>query len=111
MGVQNWSIDDCTRKFEELCTKAFIPRLWPVAQQLKSFIFRKGKYKTAPLDGILTETFGEDRLFGGKCEEARYQRKVAVVSTYGTGSEAVILTNYNRAQRNSEPGQFTTITP
>lgn len=111
MGVRNWSVNECISKFEKFCAKAFTPRLWSVAQQLKGLISRKGKYKTTPLEEILRETFGDDdRLFGGECDEPRYQRKVAVVSTYGTGSGAVILTNYNRAQRASEPGQFMLIT-
>jgi len=67
----------------------------------------KGKYKTRPYRDALKDAFNEkDQLFGGICEEARYQRKVAVVSTSETGQRAVILTNYNRLQRDAEPGMF-----
>lgn len=50
------------------------------------------------------KAFDADQLFGGVCEEPRYQRKVAVVSTLETSQRAVILTNYNRPQREQEPG-------
>jgi len=77
----------------------------PVIQQVSSAILHRSKYKTKSFDDALKETFGDDQLFGGKCQESRYQRKVAIVSTYGTGQEAVIMTNYNRPQRNAEPGR------
>ena len=105
IGVKNWSIDDCTRKFEQLCSTAFTPRFMPVIQQVSSAILHRSKYKTKPFDNVLEGTFGDDLLFGGKCEESRYQRKVAIVSTYGTGQEAVIMANYNRPQRNAELGR------
>jgi hypothetical protein len=74
---------------------------------MASVVLKRSKYKTEPFNDALREHFGEDQLFGGKCPERRYQRKVAVVSTSGTGQEAVILANYNRPQRDAEPSRFT----
>lgn len=106
LGVKNWSVDSCTKKFENLVFKAFTPREFngvPLFEQLAT-LNHKGKYKTKPFREALKESFNDDQLFGGVCEEARYQRKVAVVSTSETGQRAVILTNYTRLQRDAEPG-------
>ncbi|KAF8852713.1 hypothetical protein BDZ45DRAFT_807214 [Acephala macrosclerotiorum] len=103
IGVKNWSIDECIPKFEEVCSTVFKPRFMPAVRQITSTIFHTSKYKTKPFDEVLKEAFGHDQLFGGKCEEPKYQRKVAVVSTYGTGHQAVILTNYNRPKKVAEP--------
>jgi hypothetical protein len=107
LGVKNWTIDECAQKFQDLCSTAFAPREFhniPGVQQVTNF-FQKAKYRTKPFEIALKELFCEDQLFGGACEEQRYQRKVAVVSTCGTGQKAVLLTNYNRAQRDAEPGK------
>jgi len=105
LGVKDWSVEYCTRKFEDLCRTAFTPRFVPGIQQIASGVFHTSKYKTEPFNDILRETFGDDQLFGGRSEERRYQRKVAIVSTYGTGQEAVILANYNHPQREAELGK------
>lgn len=108
LGVKNWTIEECIGKFENLCQRAFTPREFhnvPVLEQVTTFA-HKGKYKTRPFIDALKEAFDKDQLFGGVCEEPRYQRKVAVVSTIETNQRAVILTNYNRPQREAEPGSF-----
>lgn len=105
LGVKDWSVDDCIRKFQDLCSTAFTPRFGLGVQQVASGIFHTSKYKTEPFNETLRRTFGDDQLFGGRSEERRYQRKVAIVSTYGTGQEAVILANYNRPQRTEELGK------
>lgn len=57
------------------------------------------KFKTAPLQKALCSILGEQRLFGGKQAEGKaYSPKVAVMSTSGTGHEAVVLTNYSRPE-------------
>jgi hypothetical protein len=109
LGVKDWTIDECTSKFEKLCSTAFTPRFASALQRVASVFLNRSKYKTEPFNHILRENFGEDRLFGGKSEERRYRRKVAVVSTYGTGQEAVIMTNYNRLQRGLEAGKSSTL--
>ena len=106
LGVKNWSVELCAFHFEKLCLQAFTPREFhnvPVLEQLTT-LNHNGKYKTRPFKEALKEAFQDDQLFGGVCEDARYQRKVAVVSTSETGQRAVILTNYNRLQREAEPG-------
>jgi len=103
------------KKFESLCDTAFTTREFngvPLLEQITTFN-HKGKYKTRPFTDALKAVFNEDSLFGGRCEEgeARYQRKVGVVATSETGQRAVILTNYNRSQRDAEPGMSTFIHP
>jgi patatin-like phospholipase/acyl hydrolase len=107
LGVKNWPVELCASHFEKLCLQAFTPREFhnvPVLEQLTTLSHKSSKYKTRPLKEALKEAFQDDQLFGGVCEDARYQRKVAVVSTSETGQRAVILTNYNRLQREAEPG-------
>jgi hypothetical protein len=110
LGVKNWSVESCMKQFEELVFQAFTPQEFNgvlVLEQLTTFN-HKGKYKTKPFKAALQKCFNEDQLFGGFCGEARYQRKVAVVSVSETGQQAVILTNYNRLRRGPEPGMLLT---
>ncbi|OAL40290.1 hypothetical protein AYO20_00026 [Fonsecaea nubica] len=99
-----WSVSECTRRFKSLCKTAFSER------EFADTIFEKlatlnhgSKYRTTPLHRVLQESFGDDLLFGGKSNAARYSTKVAVVSTSGTGNRALIMANYNR-QQTSDPG-------
>ena len=61
------------------------------------------KWKTQPLHKTLKKAFGEDLLFGGQSNVAKYATKVAVVSTSGTGTRSLVMANYNR-QQTSDPG-------
>lgn len=58
------------------------------------------KYKTKPLEDVLKKSFpsANEPLFGGK--HSQLSVRVAVTSTKETGSQAVIMTNYNRSLQN-----------
>ena len=55
------------------------------------------KYKTRPFEDVLKTSFSvsNEPLFGGQHTQSFV--RVAVTSTRETGSQAVILTNYNRS--------------
>ena len=55
------------------------------------------RYKTRPLESALRKSFSvsDEPLFGG--QHSRSSVRVAVTSTRETGSQAVIMTNYNRS--------------
>lgn len=85
--------------FKALCKRAFSER------ELADTILKKlvtlhhgSKWKTTPLHEVLHESFGDNLLFGGVSNNAKYATKVAVVSTSGTGNRSLIMANYNRQQ-------------
>lgn len=102
LGANGWSVAKCTRRFEELCHKAFKPKkgMWiPGVEHLLSL---SNRYETAPIESALKEAFGQDRnLFAGARDyiddEAALHRstKVAVVTVTTAGTVA-LLANYNR---------------
>jgi hypothetical protein len=56
------------------------------------------KYRTQPLEEALSECFKDEPIFGGARETPLASaRKVAVTSATETAEQAVIFTNYNRA--------------
>ncbi|KAF8848057.1 hypothetical protein BDZ45DRAFT_733176 [Acephala macrosclerotiorum] len=105
LGVKEWAVNECTSRFINLCDRAFTPREFPNVPILNvlATINHSSKYKTKPFEDALRKTFEEDLLFGGHCDTARYQRKVAVVSSLNPGRRAAILTNYNRLQKEPAP--------
>lgn len=106
LGVKGWQLSECNEKFLSLCQQAFQPREFhnvPGFHTLAT-LNHKSEWRTKPFEAILRYNFQEDLLFGGNCDTQRYQRKVGVVSALNPGRRAVILTNYNRLQRESAPG-------
>jgi hypothetical protein len=56
------------------------------------------KYRTQPIEEALRECFKDETMFGGVRETPLPSaRKVAVTSATETAEQAVIFTNYNRA--------------
>lgn len=56
------------------------------------------KYRTQPLEEALSECFKDESMFGGAHDiPLASARKVAVTSATETAEQAVIFTNYNRA--------------
>lgn len=78
--------------FLRLVEKAFTPRF------MGGVTFGTTKYRTQPLEEALSECFKDEALFGGVPEGlVGSARKVAVTAATETGEQAVIFTNYNRA--------------
>ena len=84
----------------DLADKAFTRRRFVGVHDLPVLHKAGRKYRTKPFETILQELFGEDEyLFGGfQPDPKRYKTRVALTSTTATGSTAVVLTNYNRAE-------------
>ncbi|KAI9861482.1 MAG: hypothetical protein M1824_002374 [Vezdaea acicularis] len=102
LAAKDWDIDECEKKFYNLCTKAFQPRLGTSLPALGPIIhaFMHSLYETTSLEGALKEAYCElynrqEYLFGGSIASHTSQRKVAVVSTFSDG-QAAVLSNYNR---------------
>ncbi|KAL5397840.1 hypothetical protein PMIN03_006175 [Paraphaeosphaeria minitans] len=92
LGIKNWSVPHCIALFNKMVDKAFTPRF------LGGVSFGKPTYRATPLEDSLAECFGEESMFGGVHETLiPCTRKVAVTSATETGEQAVIFTNYNRA--------------
>ena len=110
LTVRDWSVDECTRNFETLCTKAFTQRKGsnvPFFGRLLRF-YNHSMYRTEPLKEALTNAFPEEQyLFGGRPTNPRtYDVKVAVTAISGAGTSTV-LSNYNRPPES--PSQYATL--
>jgi hypothetical protein len=92
LGVKNWSVSECTDRFLKLVDKAFTTKVFG------GLLLGTTKYSTNTLTEALQESFKNDTIFGGGPDTcASYARKVAVTSATETGEQAVVFTNYNRA--------------
>lgn len=100
LGVNHWSVEECTLHFTEMCGKAFTRRLGGNIPGLGWFIdnYHHSKYETQPLEEALRSAFTESQyLFGGPRmpDFPASDIKVGVTATSSAGS-SVLLTNYNR---------------
>lgn len=78
--------------FRRLVDKAFTQRF------IGGVTFGTTKYRTQPFEDALSECFKDEALFGGVPDtHVGSARKVAVTAATETGEQAVIFTNYNRA--------------
>lgn len=92
LGIKNWHVDHCMKLFLRLVDQAFTPKF------LGGVSFGTTKYRTVPLEEALAESFRDEAMFGGVPETpVGCARKVAVTAATETGDQAVIFTNYNRA--------------
>ncbi|KAG7057284.1 patatin-like serine protein [Colletotrichum scovillei] len=102
LGVRNWSVEECTKTFKNICADAFRPR------ELSGFglglvnkivtINHGSMYKTKPFEALLQERFQDRPLFGKVSSHSQSEMltKVAVTSTTSIDQRPIILTNYNR---------------
>jgi hypothetical protein len=78
--------------FLRMVEKAFTPKFFGGVS------LGTNKYRTHPLEDALHECFKDESIFGGTRETPLASaRKVAVTSATETAEQAVIFTNYNRA--------------
>jgi hypothetical protein len=88
--------------FLKMVEKAFTPKFFGGVS------LGTNKYRTHPLEDALFECFKDDSMFGGARETSMVNaRKVAVTSATETAEQAVIFTNYNRAD--DEQSEFPVI--
>lgn len=98
--AKDWSVEECTRHFEDVCKQAFTRRSGGGIPGLGWFVenHHHSRYKTRPLEEALIDAYSDDEhLFGGSRPHASYGTdvKVSVTSTSASGSP-VVLANYNR---------------
>lgn len=92
LGIKNWPVDYCIKVFLRLVEKAFTRKF------AGGIAFGTTKYRSRSLEEALAEAFQDDPLFGGVPETPiGNTRKVAVTAATETAEQAVIFTNYNRA--------------
>jgi hypothetical protein len=85
-------VDYCIKLFLKLVEKAFTPKFFG------GVTFGTTKYRTQPFEEALSECFKDEAIFGGVPETPDgCARKVAVTAATETADQAVIFTNYNRA--------------
>ncbi|CAN9312297.1 unnamed protein product [Alternaria alternata] len=92
LGVKNWQVDHCRELFLRMVERAFTPKFFG------GVTLGTNKYHTKPLEEAFSECFKHETMFGGIRETPLASAcKVAVTSATETAEQAVILTNYNRA--------------
>jgi hypothetical protein len=92
LGAKNWSVRQSTELFTKLVDEAFTSKL------LGGVMFATTKYSSRHIEEALQKCFKDEPIFGGEPDSfLKYARKVAVTAATGTGEQAVIFTNYNRA--------------
>lgn len=99
LGSRNWAIEECIRKFEDLCKTAFtrrlgasIPLIGTIVTNLKSSV-----YGTVPLEEVLMKEYRQDEyLFGGPRPSAQYGCTAKVAVTSASNGRPIVLSNYNR---------------
>ena len=110
LGVENMSISDATRKFEEICQKAFTFRTLAKSKLLGRLIamHNQSKYRTGPLHEALSAAFTDELLFGGPRLVANHMAKVGLIATSAADIRPVVLSNYNRqaGDMTSKPYDF-----
>ena len=109
LGVKQWSLNHCISEFIQLCDKAFTPREFDGLAGLTqaTTLTHGSKYKTRPLRDTLEAVFGEENLYcGTRTVSYKYDTKVAVTTTSGTGQRAVVLANYTRQEENEPNYKF-----
>lgn len=101
LAAKAWTVETCTKKFNDLCGEAFQPRIigdWGVVGRAWN-AYHHSRYKTKPLEQCLKRAYssliGKEYIFGGISTVEYPTTKVAVVTTT-IGGEAAIVSNYNR---------------
>ncbi|KAI1846078.1 hypothetical protein JX266_007887 [Neoarthrinium moseri] len=101
LGVKNWSVEECIKRFKELSSDAFSPRELtgvPFFENLATF-YHGSIYKTKPFERGLKMVFQDQPLFGGATSQREMPTKVAVAGTTALDQKSVIFANYNRQDR------------
>ncbi|KAK1832963.1 acyl transferase/acyl hydrolase/lysophospholipase [Podospora conica] len=105
LGQMGWSVDDCIRRFQDLCEVIFTPRVGSKLHIVKTLVegFHHSRYETRPMEKELKKAFSENcLLFGGTQEErpqfgdGSHSLSVAVVAASIADNKAFVLSNYNR---------------
>lgn len=92
LGVKNWPVDRCRELFLGMVEKAFTPKFFGGVS------LGTNKYHTKSLEEAFAESFKDETMFGGRRRTPLASTcKVAVTSATETAEQAVIFTNYNRA--------------
>jgi hypothetical protein len=105
LGIKNWDVKRCSELFLRMVDKAFTPKFFG------GISLGTNKYRTSPLEEAFSECFKDEPLFGGRREvPVSIHRKVAVTSATETAEQAVIFTNYNRAddEQSESSTEYTT---
>ncbi len=102
--ANDWSVAQCTQRFQELCSKAFTSRTGSNIPGIGFIVemHNHSRYETQPLQEALVDAYNQDYLFGGPREKKSRglfcEVKVAVTST-STAGNAMVLASYNRPCR------------
>ncbi|KAI4858552.1 acyl transferase/acyl hydrolase/lysophospholipase [Hypoxylon rubiginosum] len=104
----NWTVHECIDKFKTLCDEAFTRRKGSRLPVVSSLVenYHHSKYQTSSLERAFTSAFtNELYLFGGQRPDqpSGSPVKVAVTAASLDGTEAYVISNYNRRQQGHKP--------
>ncbi|RFU29557.1 hypothetical protein B7463_g6774, partial [Scytalidium lignicola] len=106
-----WTVERCTKNFNELCGEAFQPRTMGKLGAIGDVwnAYHHSRYKTKPLEQCLKKAYcslvGKDYMFGGTSTIEYPSTKVAVVTTT-IGGDPAVISNYNRLAIENMTYQF-----
>ena len=99
LTARNWSVEECTHQFEDLCRQVFTKRIGSNLPGVSWLVenFHHSRYETRPLQKALMNAFqNPELLFGGtRSHSPGNPIKVAITATSHAGQPAVFA-NYNR---------------
>jgi len=106
LGINEWSVSDCKKKFNSLIRQAFTKRAGGDTPFFKHFnlFVHQSRYQTKTMEDALQEAFSQDdSLFGQIRDQRKFNCKVAVTATTPTGEKAILIANYNRVRHHNQP--------
>jgi predicted acylesterase/phospholipase RssA len=106
LTARNFTLDECIRRFESLCDKAFTRRKGMGIPGVRVIVsnFNHSRYETQPLEEALTSVFTADQyLFGGRREDFESMIVKVAVTTTDVNANPVVLANYNRLGSDKPP--------
>ncbi|KAE8453842.1 hypothetical protein EG329_007618 [Mollisiaceae sp. DMI_Dod_QoI] len=111
LGAKMWTVETCTKTFNELCTQAFQPHAfsnWGTIGDMWN-AYHHSRYKTESLEQCLKKAYcpsgRKQYLFGGQNTVECSSIKVAVVTTM-IGGGAAVVSNYNRVAPENPTYEF-----
>jgi hypothetical protein len=109
LGTKNWSLEDCRVKFLEFTKQLFVPKSrWTrflscltrgwfnILSNAAKLVFLDSIYDSAPIEGILKESFGDTSLMIQA--NLQHPTKVAIVVNQASTSETTVFSNYNKSR-------------
>jgi hypothetical protein len=112
LAVKQWPVHKCIEEFKRLCKKAFSPREFHGISPLQyaATIHHGSTWKTTPFHEALSESLGDDFLFGG-AKGSDNGARVAVTTTDEVATRGIVIANYCRKSPKDDKQSYQFLRP